>query len=255
MQSLADANRAVAPSRASELRATEEGARALQTLSFTLVAANESLRGLVRLIGRHDVGVPQAAVARATLEALARAWWPMSARDNQELSERVQLLVAQEAMNAARDGKPEILGRLKAGGESVVISKEEYDGEMQAELVQAQLTLKGRSVPSYSDLAVSLLERTPVLNPRHVYSDLSGLAHGESLFISRLALNGKNAGSKTFMQTLSDQVFYGQVLTSSAQLCVGAWLTICGENALAARWVQHCGATLEELHKLRSSLS
>lgn len=171
------AERLAKGSYASESQGPYPGRNALETVLFATLAGIDHSRLLARSLLREDAAFSIATLARGAVEAHARAWWMMEPQDDQELVVRWLSALASELKTFARVSPDAVLHEMRGRNSNATTQL--------AGVLDDIERLTGSRTPrelSYTSMATSLADQWKA-NGRVVYSNLSGVAHGESLGI------------------------------------------------------------------------
>lgn len=165
------------------------GRNALETVLFATLAGIDHSRLLARSLLREDAAFSIATLARGAVESYARAWWMIEPQDDEELVVRWLSALASE------------LGRYgKVRPDAVLHEMRGRNSNAATELIGVLDDIEritGSRIPRevrYTAMAASLADSWGA-NGRIVYSDLSGVAHGESLGIHAFVEADDNASA------------------------------------------------------------
>lgn len=129
--------------------------------------------GLLTLPGSH--GPSLATLDRSFLETWARAWWILEALTSPQAEYRARAMVVAELRAGAKRG----IGLLSTEPIGVAIQRAEYERD-------SIKLMAPPTVPRPTDLVKKLLGECGQTPPDAIYSHLSGIAHGESIFTESL---------------------------------------------------------------------
>ncbi|KQM83612.1 hypothetical protein ASE68_10610 [Agromyces sp. Leaf222] len=134
-----------------------------------------SFAGLLRVPGSH--GPSLATINRTVVETWARAWWVMGAMTSIRAEYRARAMVVRE-LHAAKDR-----GILLLSGESIDVAISRATRDRDRIHVRTPET-----VPRPTALAIEMLQAAVSPGPEAaaIYSHLSGVAHGESVYTASL---------------------------------------------------------------------
>jgi hypothetical protein len=163
------------------------GRNALETAIFATLAGIDHSRLLARSLQFEDAAFSIATLARGAVEAFARAWWMIEPQDNEEMVVRWLSGLASELDTFARVKSDAVLHEMRGRDSNAATALVGVLDDIER--------ITGTRTPrkiSYTAMAASLADQWKV-NGRAVYSDLSGVAHGESLGIHGFA-SGRRRG-------------------------------------------------------------
>ncbi len=161
----------------SESQGPYPGRNALETVLFATLAGIDHSRLLARSLLHEDAAFSIATLARGAVEAYARAWWMLEPKEDEELVVRWLSALASELETFARIRPNAVLHEMRGRNSNAATQHVGVLDDIER--------LTGSRTPrklSYTALAASLADQWKA-NGRVVYSDLSGVAHGESLGI------------------------------------------------------------------------
>ncbi|MGO3885362.1 MAG: hypothetical protein ACTJHU_03600 [Mycetocola sp.] len=151
------------------------GRNALETVLFATLAGLDHSRLLARSFLHEDVAFSIATLTRGAVEAYARAWWMIEPEDDEEMIVRWLSALVSELEAFARIRPDAVLHEMRGRDSNAPAALQGMLDDIER--------LTGSRTPrkvSYTALAATLADRWNA-NGRVVYSDLSGVAHGESL--------------------------------------------------------------------------
>ncbi|TQO22240.1 hypothetical protein FB385_1064 [Paramicrobacterium agarici] len=127
---------------------------------------------------RESPGPSLAALVRGCLETWGRAWWVMSATTRGQAEFRARAMVVNELSTAKKRGITLLSGESLDDAIDRATAERDSVSDAQPE-----------AVPRYTSLACELLEQcgSSSTEAAAVYSHLSGVAHGESIFTESLS--------------------------------------------------------------------
>jgi hypothetical protein len=185
----------------------------METTLFATLAGIDHARLFARSLLLEDASFALATLARGAVEAYARAWWFIEPDEDTELVVRWLSGLADELKVFARLRPGAVLHELR-GRDSTA------DEELKRVLDDIERltgTRKPRAV-SYTSMASALADQWKA-NGRIVYSDLSGVAHGESLGLHSFVAADDVAGVyRTGISNRSGVVYTGWVLSASSSV-------------------------------------
>ncbi|TQL85185.1 hypothetical protein [Microbacterium saperdae] len=153
------------------------GRNALETVLFATLAGLDHARLLARALLHDDAAFSIATLARGAVEAYARAWWIREPDEDSAILVRWLSGLASELSTFDRLRPDAVLHEMRGRNTDAAA--------VLAGVIDDIEQLTGSRTPlkvSYTALAASLADQWKA-DGRVVYSDLSGVAHGESLGI------------------------------------------------------------------------
>lgn len=221
------------------------GRNALETVLFATLAGIDHARLFARSIVQEDAAFALATLTRGSVEAYARAWWIIESEDDVELVTRWLSGLADELASFERLRPDRVLHEVRGRNSTAA---EELEGVLD-DIEQLTGARKPRAV-SFTKMASSLADQWKA-NGRIVYSDLSGVAHGESLGIHSFVEADDDASVyRTTLNERSGIAYSGWVLAASG--FVGREvLTLIGQNVTLG---QACAAAQERAVRTMSRL-
>lgn len=153
------------------------GVTAAGTVSLHRAVANDHLASFTSLLQLENSPAPSmATLVRSCIEAWGRAWWVLAASSGVHAEYRARAMVVAE-LGLAASREVRMLNGLPIE-DALASATVERDAVGWSE---------AESVPGYAKLATQVLLGTGSSEASTVYSHLSGVAHGESVFTSSLS--------------------------------------------------------------------
>ena len=187
------------------------GRNAMETALFSTLAGIDHARTFARSLLLEDAAFALATLTRGSIEAYARAWWFIQPEDDTEVILRWLSGLAAELKVFARLRPDATLHEVR-GRNSVAAAEHERVLDDIERLTGAR---KPRAI-NYTSMASTLADQW-TSNGRIVYSDLSGVAHGESLGLHSFVQADDLAGVyRTALTDRSGTVYASWILAASS---------------------------------------
>lgn len=151
------------------------GRNAIETALFAALAGTDHVRLLAHAILREDAAFSLATLTRGAVESFARSMWLIESDEDEEVILRWLSGLARELSYDANESPTKPLGELRGRATTFIEAREGILDDIEK--------LSGSRSPrpvKYGELAASLINRSKS-DGRAVYSQLSSVAHGESL--------------------------------------------------------------------------
>lgn len=159
----------------SDSQGPHPGRNAMETVLFSTLAGIDHARLFARSLLLEDAAFGLATLARGSTEAYARAWWFIEPQEDLELVTRWLSGLAMELEMFARLRPDAVLHEMRGRDSNAAAERERVLDDLE----RLTGSRKARTA-SYTAMASALGDQWNA-NGRVVYSDLSGVAHGESL--------------------------------------------------------------------------
>ena len=195
----------------SDSQGPHPGRNAMETVLFSTLAGIDHARLFARSLLLEDAAFGLATLTRGAVEAYARAWWFIEPQEDLELVVRWLSGLAAELETFARLRPDAVLHEMRGHDSNATAELERVLDDIE------RLTgnRKARTA-SYTAMASALGNQWKA-NGRIVYSDLSGVAHGESLGLHSLIEADDMAGVyRTSISDRSGAVYASWVLAASS---------------------------------------
>lgn len=157
----------------------------ISDVSVMMASATDHFHAIARLLKLEEAYGPSiATLTRGFIEASGRAWWLLDAVEDPRLFEhRAAVLAKDEAKYVVKNSAP--VRRIFPDGATENVTIEAFQAEAASRLETANT---GQRVvfPGYSSSAVNVLTAAEVPHPALLYSQLSGIAHGEPTTLGAL---------------------------------------------------------------------
>lgn len=195
----------------SDSQGPHPGRNAMETVLFSTLAGIDHARLFARSLLLEDAAFGLATLTRGSVEAYARAWWFIEPQEDLELVTRWLSGLATELEMFARLRPDAVLHEMRGRDSNAAAERERVLDDLE----RLTGSRKVRTA-SYTAMASALGDQWKA-NGRVVYSDLSGVAHGESLGLHSFIEADDIAGVyRTSISDRSGAVYASWVLAASS---------------------------------------